>query len=93
MNARTFDALTRRASFVTLGGAGMVPPAKSVSADAKQSTGKKAKKKCKKQVGQCNAIFATACAGDLECLAQAQVCCAFLGACNVTSFIACATTP
>lgn len=107
MTSETFDALTRetgihedrRTSLKTLGAAALFAAvAGPLSAQAKQSPGKKAKKKCKKQVGQCVSAFTAICeALDEEdqdvCFAQVQQtlapCCQSLGNCGAGEFVTC----
>jgi hypothetical protein len=90
MNNATFDALSRRASLVTLGAAGLAALADPVVADAKNTAKKKARKKCQQQVGQCTAFLAEQCDGDPSCLAV-TACCPSLGNCDVAAFFACLT--
>ena len=108
MNDVFFDALTRRsaprgpaaggvsrrASIMTLGTAGLAAALGSpFTADAKKKGGKNKKKKkcrdrCKPQVGQCTTAIAGLCAGDPTCLDSA-LCCPILGSCDFSGFFAC----
>jgi len=89
MNDVSFDALSRRASLVALGAAGLAAAFAAPIADAKNTTKKKARKKCKKQVGQCLVFLEGRCAGDPACIANSVRCCPFLGNCDVIGFFAC----
>jgi hypothetical protein len=98
MTLKTVDALTRRASLLTLGaGLAVVAP---LLADAKQNTNKKrkkklnkkAKQKCQQQVEQCEETTVAACEGDPQCIedaAEILLCCEFLAACDFAGLIAC----
>jgi hypothetical protein len=93
MNDIFFDALTRRASAMTLGTAGAAratSPVDSVAATAKKKAGKIAKRKCKKQAAACSTFFATKVCGDLvECQAFTAMCCEFVGSCDFNGFVDC----
>lgn len=84
------SSLTRRASLVALGAAGLsaaVPP-RVVKGKKKKG---KANKRCKPQVAQCKSFFAIDCGGDLsspECTAL-LTCCESLGTCNFDGLITC----
>jgi hypothetical protein len=94
MHEIAFDRLSRRASLTALGTAGVVGLlAHAPAAEGKQSTSKKAKKKCKKQVDQCLSSFTAACAGDPTCLALTQKCCPLIGTCDFSAFAACTSPP
>jgi hypothetical protein len=88
MDDVSFDALTRRASLLTLGVAGLTGLAGSITADAKKKNKKNDKKKCKKQVGQCTAFLMAVCAGDPNCQDSID-CCSSVGSCNMTAFLGC----
>ncbi len=104
MNDLSFDAVTRyaatalsrRASLMTLGGAGvstLAAVARPITADArKQSAAKKAKKKCKKQIGPCVTAVAPDCSGDPACLAGVRRCCGLAGICDIIGFFTCLPT-
>jgi hypothetical protein len=100
MNDLSFDALarhaagrvSRRASLMTVGAAGVATLVRPLSSEAKKkgkSAGKKAKQKCQKQTGQCTTFLNPICAGDPTCLAKAQECCGFAGSCDVNGFFDC----
>ncbi|MGH2614508.1 MAG: hypothetical protein ACRDJC_04665 [Thermomicrobiales bacterium] len=93
LTRRTAEAVSRRNSLLTLGGAalaaGLVPP---LGSEAKKSAAKKAKKKCKRQVGQCTAFFNELCE-EVECSAEqleiVRRCCASFQSCNAGGFLEC----
>jgi hypothetical protein len=92
MNDRSFDALTRRASLVTLGAAGLATLAGSLTGYAKNNrtnTNRKAKKKCKRQAGQCTSVVTEACEGDPDCLERLLACCEPTGRCAIVGFLDC----
>jgi hypothetical protein len=93
MNNVSFDTLTRHASRLSLGAAGLTSLAAQptpVIADAKKrNANKKAKQKCQSQVGQCVSNTASLCNGDAACLAKTELCCAFFGSCDLPGWIAC----
>jgi hypothetical protein len=98
MNDVSFDSLTRHASRLSLGTAGLTGLAAQptpVTADAKKRNGnkkaaKKAKQKCQSQVEQCVSNTASLCnGGDAACLAKTELCCAFFGSCDLSGWIAC----
>ena len=94
MNNGSFDALTRRASIVTLGAAGLAATlGGSFTADAKKKGGKNKKKKtctnpCPAQVASCTTALTNICAGDPGCQ-DSIACCSSLGTCDVSGFLAC----
>jgi hypothetical protein len=88
MENGTFDALTRRASLVTLGAVGLTALASSTAADARSTTKKKAKKKCQQQVGQCTTYITGVCANQ-ECPPGLTACCDPLGVCDFTGYVDC----
>jgi hypothetical protein len=96
-----FDTLTRRASLLTLGSAGVaaalgIPTV--TSAKKKHGKGKNKGKSgdpnalCKKQVGQCTDFFEAACQGNPDCLATVDRCCPTLGSCDLAGFFECVAT-
>jgi hypothetical protein len=93
----SFDTLTRHASRLSLGTAGLTGLAAQpnpVTADSKKRNGnkkanKKAKRKCQSQVGQCVSNMASVCNGDPACLAKSELCCAFFGNCDLSAWLVC----
>jgi hypothetical protein len=80
LTRRAADAVSRRASLVTLGGAALAAavatkPGVSEAKKGGQSCGKKQKKKCKNVEATCNTNGIALCAGDPTCLSQIQLCC------------------
>lgn len=107
MNDNSFDTLTRhaagrvsrRASLLALGTAGVAALAGPISGEAKkqkrkqkQSVGKKARQKCQQQVGQCVDFLTPICVGDVTCLAKVQRCCAVVGNCDPVGLFTCVAT-
>jgi hypothetical protein len=100
MDTRRFDAITRRASVMTLGTVGLATLATLVPSQAidakKQNNGKKKKekaislKRCKKQVGPCTTLVTANCNQDADCLKDVVPCCEFLGRCDGVGFVTCA---
>jgi hypothetical protein len=112
MNGTAFDTITlraaaaisRRSSLLTLGGAALgVTLAAPLVAEAGKA-GKKARKKCKKQVGKCKTVVAEFCStieadtrsrqviasgGEAECLAVLNPCCEFLRNCSADDSTEC----
>jgi hypothetical protein len=87
------DVLARRASLLNPDGAIPVDVASSVTAEAKTSKNrnkadKKARKRCKRQAGQCSDFLIDACAGDAGCL-ETLTCCEFAGNCDIAGFLDC----
>ena len=103
MNTSAFDAFTRRtaagvsrrASFLALGGAALAavatPPAIGEAANKKAK--KQAEKKCKKEVNQCRAFVTQECAKESDsaatCEAQAQPCCNAFAKCKASAALNC----
>ncbi|HYI14930.1 MAG TPA: hypothetical protein VEX37_06045 [Thermomicrobiales bacterium] len=88
MNDRTFDfftaraaSLSRRASLVGLGGAALAAAVVAPTPARAGTVSKKVKKKCKKQIGQCETSAALFCARQFF----------DLGACQTTLFPCCAS--
>ena len=85
----SLSGLTRRASLVALGAAGL-----SVAVSPRATKGKKkgkANKRCKPQVAQCQSFFTGQCEGDVnapDCAARVK-CCELLGTCNFDGLITC----
>jgi hypothetical protein len=92
MDPVNFDTLTRRASLLGLGTAGLAAFAVPLAADGKK---KKKRKKgdvnqlCKQQVGECDIFVTGTCEGDAECLAEASACCPLLATCDFNGFLTC----
>jgi hypothetical protein len=94
---QTADAVSRRGSLLTLGGAAL---AAGLAGAGGTRAGKKSGKgkKCKKQVGKCREGLADVCAALFpgnqdnidECFDLFAECCAFLKACNAGQAFACA---
>jgi hypothetical protein len=91
MNSRFFDGWTRRTSLAGLGAAGLLAlgsslaTARNENRNRKNKIDKKARQKCQKQVGPCNAVLEDECGNDPDCLA----CCEFAGRCDFAGFIDC----
>jgi hypothetical protein len=108
MNKTPFDLLSqrlalatsRRASLLSLGGAGVaaitgLSLTEAGKTSKKRKKNKKDNKKCQRQVGQCNAYFAPLCEDEnapAGCAEQIGECCAFLGTCQAEAFIDCLMT-
>jgi hypothetical protein len=107
-NAFTFDlvaraaatGVSRRASLLTLGAAGLtalaVPSLAGAKKNKKNTTKKKAKQKCQKQEGQCVVSVLTLCEGNPDpdaCAAQVEACCQFTASCDIVGFFNCLSTP
>jgi hypothetical protein len=78
--------LTRRASLVTIGAAGLGAMMSPLAASAKQKGD--VNKRCKPQVNQCQAGFTALCGNEPECL-KSLACCEALGTCNFNGFATC----
>lgn len=97
MNDRCFDALTRRASLVALGGVGLATLAAPYADAAKKNkrrnrknNDKKAKQKCQAQIDQCRDLIATRCTLDPNECTEGLECCESLGQCDFDGFFNCA---
>jgi hypothetical protein len=93
VDKNTFNALTRRASLMTLGVAGLAGLAGPLGAEAKKKG--KGNDKCKKQVDTCRSGVAQLCeivfSEDAEvCVPLFEPCCEFLKSCNAAQAFACA---
>jgi hypothetical protein len=94
---QAFDALTRRASLVAVGGAGLTALTLSDPAPAKKKK-KKNKKKgdvnklCKTQVQVCVDALTQECGEPVNPICQAIIdqCCPKFGTCDFTGFFTCA---
>ena len=103
MDDKAFETLTRRASMVVLGAAGLAAAfGGPLAGDAKNKAKKKLKKKqlqqCQSQVEQCNAFFTDSCEESSnnpdelqECLDLVLPCCEPLGVCSFNAFYTCVT--
>lgn len=92
MNDQSFDHLTRRATLATLGVAALTGVLGQASAtSAKQRAGKKARKKCKNQVSQCQSRVSLLCENNDGCVQSLTACCQQLDACDFNAFLICAT--
>jgi hypothetical protein len=94
MNRGVFYAMTRRASFITLGTAGLAALAHPITTDAKKNRKKNrnevdVNKLCKKQVGQCIDALTVTCEDDPECLEDVERCCPLLKDCDFEALFAC----
>ena len=90
MQPQASGHLTRRTSLVALIASGVAGAlALPQATDAKQSVAKKAKKKCKKQEGQCVVSLSPICNGDPGCTAVIQQCCDFTSRCDIAGFFTC----
>jgi hypothetical protein len=87
MNRNTFDALTRRASLVALGAAGIAALGQTDRMSAKKK--RDVNQLCKRQVGQCLAFFIPQCE-DAACHARINLCCPQFGTCSLSGFYDCA---
>jgi hypothetical protein len=88
-----FDALTRRASLLMLGAAGLAAFTAPLTGNAKNKRKRRqnkgdAKDLCKKQVDACAAFIADACEREEGC-EEEIACCAILANCSFTGFLFC----
>jgi hypothetical protein len=85
--------LSRRRSLLTATGAGLAAGlADALAANAVRSGGKKARKRCKNQVGACAKATQALCdARDPEPAQcdREKGCCGFLGKCNAAAYLRC----
>jgi hypothetical protein len=80
----------RRFSLKALGIAGLATALLAPrTIEAKQSASKKARKRCRRQVGQCRAAFETICERSTFCFEAFAPCCEHLATCNVTAYLTC----
>jgi hypothetical protein len=96
VNPTTIDTLTRRASLLTLGTAGLIAElARPFAVSARKKHGKSKGKKvdpdklCKKQIQQCLDFLTPKCGEDARCVATANLCCPVLGDCEFAGFFDC----
>jgi hypothetical protein len=88
MSELTFDALASRLHK----GAQGATRAASLATSAKNKKGsakKQARKKCRQQGAQCEALAAASCQGDQVCLDSKKPCCLFASTCNFDAFLVC----
>ena len=110
MIERTFDAITRRAAgdvsrratILALGTAGLTALAHPFAVEARKKKGSKSNKKgnrntkrcrepvdrCAPQVAQCTTVLSALCGGNPDCL-DSVACCSFLGSCDAQTFLTC----
>jgi hypothetical protein len=89
VNRNTFDALTRRASLMALGAAGISAMGQTDRMSAKKKRKKgDVNKLCKRQVSQCLDFYLPQCE-DGACLARFNRCCPQFGTCNFFGFYDC----
>ena len=88
MQARTFDRVTRRASLLALGAAGLAGVFARTATEPAAAK-KKQNHACKKQTDQCVAVFTPGCAGDPACLATLDLCCPIIGRCDFNGLFDC----
>jgi hypothetical protein len=91
----TASAFDRRVSVTALGGMILLAAARPLTAAAGKAA-RKAKKKCKKQVGQCRAFIAERCElisstpeDEAECVALNDPCCEVFARCHGVSAVQC----
>ena len=97
MNDQTFDGLARRAGVIRnrraslkmLGAAALAAAIESPRRTVAGKAGKRAKKKCRKQVKQCRAFFTEFCGGSPGCEGPLLPCCGRLGRCKAAAFLEC----
>jgi hypothetical protein len=86
---RSFDTLTRRATIMALGAAGLGGLAASVAAAKKKRKRGDVNKLCKTQIEPCALTLTGQCGEDPACIEAMTACCAILGTCNFTEMFAC----
>jgi hypothetical protein len=94
MDSVAFDVLTRRASLLTAGTAGLAALASPRAGSRKKKRKKKkgdVNKLCKQQVDVCNADFLPYYCGDFdpECVAGVPICCDFFATCDPAGVLQC----
>jgi hypothetical protein len=80
------------AALLTPGASGTTVLASPATGEAKKNTSnakKKAKQRCQRQEGQCNAVVGPLCGDNAACLVQTQACCGLLAACDADGFFTC----
>jgi hypothetical protein len=94
MDPVSFDALTRRASLISMGAAGLVAFAQPDAAKSKKKHKKKkgdVNKLCKEEVSDCLAVLTAVCE-DAACVAVVQLCCPKLATCDFAGHLNCVLT-
>ena len=94
---RAAEAMSRRASLLTLGGAVlarvMAAPRTAQAGKESKKAKKRVKRTCKRQVGACRAFFTELCATDPECdeeeMERVFPCCELLENCEAGDSVAC----
>ena len=97
LTRRVAAGVSRRDSFLALGGAGLASLTGLATVEARKKPKrkkdkKKSDRKCKRQKDQCNGAFEPLCAdpdAPPDCLALTGACCAFLGDCKADAFLDC----
>ena len=91
MSELTIDALARLAAQMPAGArsAGRAQSLTATGNKKKDSAKKQAKKKCRQQGAQCQALVASRCEGDQACLDAKKGCCTFASTCNFSGFLVC----
>ncbi len=79
---RAAAAVTRRHSFLTLGGAALMAAVAAPATAEAGKAAKKAKKRCKRQKGQCRTSVEEFCGSNAPCLESLLQCCEPLATCN-----------
>jgi hypothetical protein len=86
----TAESLSRRVSFIALGGAALAAAVARPSPARAGKAGKKAKKKCKRQIGQCESSIASLCTGGPEaCVDVLSPCCRSFKGCKAGAAYQC----
>jgi hypothetical protein len=94
LTIQTATVLSRRASLLALGGVAIAASADRTPALAGAAS-KKAKKRCRRQIGQCESAIASACAdpeirvSQQECLALIRPCFQHFGSCQAAAAFDC----
>jgi hypothetical protein len=89
LSHRASAAVSRRASLLSLGGAALASLAAPATTAHAGTAGKKAKRKCKRQVGQCRAAWEDLCMGNPNCESDFFACCQPLARCDVAAYLTC----
>jgi hypothetical protein len=89
LSRRAHAAVSRRASLLGLGGAALASLAAPATTAHAGKAGKNAKKKCKRQVGQCRAAWEDLCMGNPNCESDFFACCQPLARCDVAAYLTC----